>query len=576
MAVFLYKTKQITYYNDKLGAYSHSFFRFVKKTLRNGKYHLQILNNCLIIDTDHNVEVCRKTPKNELDEGMRCVGEFQTLLFTFLGGIGIFLFAVKYMGDGLQKTAGDRLRDLLDKYTTNPFMGLISGIVVTILLQSSTATTVLTIGLVNAGFMRLRQAIAVIMGANIGTTTTAFIIGLNLKEYSLPIMAVGAFLIFFFKKKKVNHIGQIVFGFGGLFYGLDLMGSSLRPLSNWEPFVDFTVRMGDNPFLGVIVGVILAVALQSSTAAIGLVQQLYEQGAMELQAALPVLIGDNIGTTLTAVLVAIGATVGARRAALTHVVFNVIGAVLVMIAFPIFVNFIAFLGEQFNLGPSMQIASAHGVYNVANVIIQFPCIALLAYIVTKLVPGDELALDYKPKHLDPIFIGNSPAIALGQAKQEIIHMADYSKKGLEQAIRYMETGEKKDAELALQYEQAINNLDREITDYLVKVSARSLSPTDSNLHSTLLNVVRDIERIGDHMENIVELKDYQKANKVKMSDIALNDLNEMFKLTYSTLEEAMDSLERDDLDKAHDVLKHEDLIDSMERKLRKQIGRAHV
>ncbi|GAF18027.1 sodium-dependent phosphate transporter [Bacillus sp. JCM 19046] len=498
------------------------------------------------------------------------MGEFQTLLFTFLGGIGIFLFSVKYMGDGLQKTAGDRLRDLLDKYTTNPFMGLISGIVVTILLQSSTATTVLTIGLVNAGFMKLRQAIGVIMGANIGTTTTAFIIGLPIREYSLPIMAVGAFLIFFFKKKKVNSIGQVVFGFGGLFYGLSLMGQSLRPLSSWQPFVDFAASMSENPLLGVVVGAILAVALQSSTAAIGLVQQLYEQGAMDLSAALPVLIGDNIGTTLTAVLVAIGATVAARRAALTHVVFNVIGAILVMLAFPLFQMFVEFLANQFSLSRTLQIAAAHGVYNVANVMIQFPFIFVLAYIVTKLVPGEELDLDYKPKHLDPIFIGNSPAIALGQAKQEVIHMADYSKKGLKQAIQYMGTGEKKDADLALQYELAINNLDREITDYLVKVSSRSLSASDSNLHSTLLNAVRDIERIGDHMENIVELKDYQKANKVTLSDVALNDLNEMFNLTYATLEEAMESLEKDDLDKAHDVLKHEELIDKMERKLRKQ------
>ncbi|WP_099300437.1 Na/Pi cotransporter family protein [Bacillus sp. Marseille-P3800] len=498
------------------------------------------------------------------------MSEFQVLLFTFLGGIGIFLFSVKYMGDGLQKTAGDGLRGLLDKYTTNPFMGLLSGIVVTILLQSSTATTVLTIGLVNAGFMTLRQAIGVIMGANIGTTTTAFIIGLPIREYALPIMAVGAFLLFFFKKKRVNAIGQVIFGFGGLFYGLSLMGQSLRPLAGWEPFVDFTARMSDNPLLGVVVGVILAVALQSSTAAIGLVQQLYEQGAMDLSAALPVLIGDNIGTTLTAVLVAIGATVAARRAALTHVVFNLFGAILVMSVFPFFVSFVDFLGNQFNLSNTLEIAAAHGVYNVANVIIQFPLIGMLAYVVTKLVPGQELDLDYKPKHLDPVFIGSSPAIALGQAKQEVIHMADYSKKGLKQAIKYMETGEKKDADLALQYELAINNLDKEITDYLVKVSSRSLSASDSNLHSTLLNAVRDIERIGDHMENIVELKDYQKANKVALSDIALKDLNEMFNLTYSTLEEAMDSLEKDDIDKANDVLKHEELIDKMERKLRKQ------
>ncbi len=329
---------------------------------------------------------------------------------------------------GCKKTAGDGLRGLLDKYTTNPFMGLLSGIVVTILLQSSTATTVLTIGLVNAGFMTLRQAIGVIMGANIGTTTTAFIIGLPIKEYALPIMAIGAFLLFFFKKKRITAIGQVIFGFGGLFYGLNLMGQSLRPLAGWEPFVEFTARMSDNPLLGVVVGVILAVALQSSTAAIGLVQQLYEQGAMDLAAALPVLIGDNIGTTLTAVLVAIGATVSARRAALTHVVFNLIGAILIMSVFPFFVMFIDFLGNQFSLSNTLQVAAAHGVYNVANVIVQFPLIGVLAYIVTKLVPGQELDLDYKPKHLDPIFIGSSPAIALGQAKQEVIHMADYSKK----------------------------------------------------------------------------------------------------------------------------------------------------
>nr|WP_090776006.1 Na/Pi cotransporter family protein [Shouchella lonarensis] len=501
---------------------------------------------------------------------MRCVEDLQALLFMFLGGVGIFLFSVKYMGDGLQKTAGDGLRNLLDRYTTNPFMGLMVGIIVTILLQSSSATTVLTVGLVNAGFMRLRQSVAVIMGANIGTTTTAFIIGLNLKEYSLPIMAIGAFLIFFFKIKKVNNIGQIIFGFGGLFYGLALMGSSLRPLSSWEPFVDFTIRMGEHPVLGVIVGVILAVSLQSSSAAIGLVQQLYEQGAIGLQAALPVLIGDNIGTTITAILVSIGATVAARRAALTHVMFNVLGAILIMIIFPFFVNFIEFLAGQFNLNPSMQIAAAHGVYNTANVLIQFPFIAVLVLIVTKLVPGEELELDYKPKHLDPIFIGSSPGIALGQAKQEVLHMASYSQHALKHAIRYMETGEKKDADKALKYEDAINNLDKEITEYLIKVSSRSLSASDSNTHSVLLNVVRDIERIGDHMENIVELKDYQKANKVTLSDVAIQDLNEMFELTHSTLQSAMDSLEHDDLDKAHEVLKHEELIDKMERKLRKQ------
>ncbi len=492
------------------------------------------------------------------------------MLFTFIGGLGIFLFSIKYMGDGLQKAAGDRLRDLLDRFTTNPFMGVLAGMLTTILLQTSTGATVLTIGLVNAGFMTLRQAIGVIMGANIGTTATAFIIGLDMQAISLPIMALGAFMLFFFRIKQVNNYGQVFFGFGGLFYGLGLIGDGLSPLTEMQAFADLTVSMGENPLLGIIAGIILSVVFQSSTAAIGLVQQLFNQGAFDLAVALPVLFGDNIGTTVTAVIAAIGASVAARRAALTHVMFNLIGVTLVMLVFPIFRNVIEFLAVQLNLNPPMQIAVAHGLYNTANVIIQFPFIAVLALIVTKLVPGEELALDYKPKHLDTRFIGNSPAIALGQAKQEVLHMAGYSQKALEQAIRYMRSGDKKDAEVALQYEQAINNLDKEITDYLVKVSSRSLSQHDSDLHSTLLSAVRDIERIGDHMENIVELKDYQKANKVHISDVAINDLNEMFELTSSTLQEAIHALEEGDLDKAHDVLEKEEQIDKMERKLRKQ------
>ncbi|WP_059102551.1 Na/Pi cotransporter family protein [Shouchella shacheensis] len=496
--------------------------------------------------------------------------ELQEVLFTFIGGLGIFLFSIKYMGDGLQKAAGDRLRDLLDRFTTNPFMGVLAGMLTTILLQTSTGATVLTIGLVNAGFMTLRQAIGVIMGANIGTTATAFIIGLDMQAISLPIMALGAFMLFFFRIKQVNNYGQVFFGFGGLFYGLGLIGDGLSPLTEMQAFADLTVSMGENPLLGIIAGIILSVVFQSSTAAIGLVQQLFNQGAFDLAVALPVLFGDNIGTTVTAVIAAIGASVAARRAALTHVMFNLIGVTLVMLVFPIFRNVIEFLAVQLNLNPPMQIAVAHGLYNTANVIIQFPFIAVLALIVTKLVPGEELALDYKPKHLDTRFIGNSPAIALGQAKQEVLHMAGYSQKALEQAIRYMRSGDKKDAEVALQYEQAINNLDKEITDYLVKVSSRSLSQHDSDLHSTLLSAVRDIERIGDHMENIVELKDYQKANKVHISDVAINDLNEMFELTSSTLQEAIHALEEGDLDKAHDVLEKEEQIDKMERKLRKQ------
>ncbi|GAE24751.1 sodium-dependent phosphate transporter [Halalkalibacter wakoensis JCM 9140] len=496
--------------------------------------------------------------------------DLQTILFMFFGGLGIFLFGIKYMGDGLQKVAGEGLRDVLDKFTTNPVMGVFAGLFVTVLLQTSTGTTVLTIGLVNAGFMTLKQAIGVIMGANIGTTVTAFIIGIKISAYALPIIAVGAALIFFIKAKKVNNYGQVVFGFGALFYGLELMGNGLKPLRELEAFAELTVSMSENPLLGVLIGTIFTVAVQSSSASIGLLQQLYEQGAMGLDAALPVLFGDNIGTTITAILAAIGASVAAKRAALTHVIFNLIGTIIVLIIYPFFFQFISFLAVELGLNRPMTIAFAHGIFNVSNTMIQLPFVAILAIIVTKLVPGEEYSIEYKAKHLDPRFIGSSPAIALGQAKQEVLRMAEFSERGLYEVSQYLENGQKRHAEMSIQFEEAINNLDRKITDYLIQISSRSLSAHDSKLHSMLMDTVRDIERIGDHIENIVELKDYQKVNKVHISDKALEDLREMSELTLETLREAIQSLELIDGDLARSVLEKEEKIDKMERKLRKQ------
>ncbi|WP_332632116.1 Na/Pi cotransporter family protein [Halalkalibacter flavus] len=496
--------------------------------------------------------------------------DLQTLLFMFFGGLGIFLFGIKYMGDGLQKVAGDGLRDVLDKFTTNPVMGVFAGLFVTVLLQTSTGTTVLTIGLVNAGFMTLKQAIGVIMGANIGTTVTAFIIGIKISAYALPIIAIGAALIFFIKAKKVNNYGQVVFGFGALFYGLELMGTGLKPLRELEAFAELTVSMSENPLLGVLIGTIFTVAVQSSSASIGLLQQLYEQGAMGLDAALPVLFGDNIGTTITAILAAIGASVAAKRAALTHVIFNLIGTIIVLIIYPFFFQFISFLAVELGLNRPMTIAFAHGIFNVSNTMIQLPFVAILAIIVTKLVPGEEYSIEYKAKHLDPRFIGSSPAIALGQAKQEVLRMAEFSERGLYEVSQYLENGQKRHAEMSIQFEEAINNLDRKITDYLIQISSRSLSAHDSKMHSMLMDTVRDIERIGDHIENIVELKDYQKVNKVHISEKALEDLREMSELTLSTLKEAIQSLELLDGDLARSVLEKEEKIDKMERKLRKQ------
>lgn len=474
------------------------------------------------------------------------------------------------MGDGLQKSAGDRLRDLLDKFTSNPFMGVLSGIVVTVLIQSSSGTTVLTVGLVNAGFMTFRQAIGVIMGANIGTTVTAFIIGLDIGEYALPILAVGCFLLFFFKSQKVNAIGQAIFGFGALFFGLELMSSGMSPLRSLETFHELTVSMSESSILGIVIGTVFTMIVQSSSATVGILQGLFSEGAIELKAAIPVLFGDNIGTTITAVLASIGASVAARRAAFTHVFFNLVGTIIFTIILGWFTSYVTFLQTYLNLNPEMTIAFAHGSFNVANTIIQFPFIGAIAWLITKIVPGEDTIIEYNPQHLDPIFIQQSSTLALDQAKAEIIRMGEYACKGLEETNSYAITKQKKHSDMAMQIEQALNNLDRHITSYLIKISVSTLSDQESAKHNVLMDVVRDIERIGDHFENIIELIDYKTSNKVMITEHAQEDLNHMFELTIVTVKQAIKALEQMDREEALAVIQKENQIDKMEREYRKK------
>lgn len=496
--------------------------------------------------------------------------DLQAIIFEFLGGLGIFLLGIKFMGDGLQKSAGDRLKDILDRFTSNPLLGVFAGIVVTALIQSSSGTTVLTVGLVNAGFMTLRQAIGVIMGANIGTTITAFIIGLDIGEYALPIMAVGCFMLFFFKNQKVNAVGQAVFGFGALFFGLNLMSGGMAPLRELEAFHELTVNMSDNPILGVVIGTVFTVIVQSSSATIGVIQGLYAEGAVTLEAALPVLFGDNIGTTITAILAGIGASVAARRASLTHVIFNLIGATIFLVLLVPFTKYVTFLQSTLNLNGEMTLAFAHGSFNVINTIIQLPFIAVLAWIVTKLVPGKDVLIEYTPKHLDPRFINQSTSLALGQAKEEVVRMGEYATKALEETSLYLSTKQQKHANLAMQIEGAINNLDKEITQYLINISGGSMTEAESATHSALLDAVRDIERIGDHAENIIELIEYNISNKVDLTELAMDDLNEMFDLTILTVKETVEALRTVDKEQALAVVHKENRIDEMEQTFRKK------
>ena len=496
--------------------------------------------------------------------------DWQQILFHFLGGLGLFLFSIKFMGDGLQKSAGNRLRTILDRFTTNPFMGILAGIFVTVLIQSSSGTTVITVGLVSAGLMTLRQAIGVIMGANIGTTVTAFIIGIDIGEYAYPILLMGSVMLFFFKSAKVQNIGQILFGFGGLFIGLDLMSSGLAPLRHLPVFTSLIVEMSHSPILSVIVGTVFTLIVQSSSATIGILQGLYAENLISLEAALPVLFGDNIGTTITAVLAAIGASIVAKRAAAVHVLFNVVGTIIFLILLGPFTHFMIWITGMLHLEPKMQIAFAHGTFNVANTLIQLPFIGLWAYLVTKLLPEREKKSDKIALYLDETLIEKSPSIAIGQAKKEVIHMGNLSLDGLKASLSYLKTNNPNDAEFSKILEKNINILDEEITKYLVKIFPHSITPRDSNELQAMLNLVCDIERIGDHSENIIEQINFMNERNIELSELARNEVYEMFELTIRSVALSIEALDKGDLSKARRVYELEDEIDEMERYLRKQ------
>lgn len=500
---------------------------------------------------------------------MLALSNWEFIIFEFIGGLGLFLFSIRYLGDGLQRAYGKQLQLAMHRFTVHPLVGVLSGLVVTVLIQSSTATSILVVGLVNAGYLTLRQAVSVLMGANIGTTLTAFFIGIDLIKFGLPIMALGAFLIYFFVNQRTQQIGKVLFGAGGIFYGLTLIGEGLHPVLDMEAFQSLAASMHSDPITGVAIGTFTTIVVQSSGATVAILQELYAQNGIDLKGAMPVLLGDNLGTTLTAMLAAIGATVQAKRAALSHVMFNAIGMVAFLLILPLFVDIVAWMQQAFELNDKLTIASAHGFYNVASTLLLLPFLGSFVWLITKIIPGEEEKPMALNNHLDPLFIQQSPVLALEQAKLEVLHMGRLAVDGLEQASTYANNHERQFADLAMQLEKEVNRKDREITDYLSKISTNTLSEEESIMHAALLDAIRDIERIGDHFENVVEFVDFQISSNIKLTREAQQELNSMFDLTIMTVKQALEALDKQDRETALAVLQKEDKIDKMERAYRK-------
>lgn len=488
-----------------------------------------------------------------------------------LGGFGLFLFGIKFLGDGLKNVAGDKLREFIDRFTSKAWMGVLVGLIVTVFIQSSSATTAITIGFIRAGLMRLEQAVGIIMGANIGTTITAFLIGLKIEHYALHIVFIGSMMILFARRKRTSYLGQTILGFGILFYGLSMMGDELKLLKDVPVFMNLTDQMSTHPILGLFSGLAMTLVIQSSSAAIGIVQKIYEAGGMSLEAALPFVFGSNIGTTITAILAALGGSLASKRAAGIHTLFNVLGTIIAMILLKQFIQLDRMLTEYFNLNSMMQIAVAHIIFNVVATIAFYPLIKWLVRLIRVIIPGDEPdRREVDISSMDTEIISRLPSAALQISKNVTLKMGDIALEAFEDTRKYLLKGNKNDLEAVLQLETIINSLDSKITDYLLLIAREGLSENDLEEYTTNLQIIKNLERIGDLSVNLTEFFEMIFDANEKLSDQAIEDINQMYDLVSHMLTRALRIFSEKDFNLHTSVLEDENYLDLLEYKARQK------
>lgn len=492
---------------------------------------------------------------------------------SFLGGFGLFLFGMEYMGEGLQKAAGSKMKNLLGVLTTNRFLGVLVGAGVTGLIQSSSATTVMVVGFVNAGLMSLKQAVGVIMGANVGTTATAWIVSLGewtefLKPSVLaPIcIVIGVVMTMFAKRQQIKHIGQILFGFGGLFLGLDMMSNAASPLRGLEEVKNLFVVLGSNPLLGILVGAVVTAVIQSSSASVGILQALATAALVPWNSAIYIILGQNIGTCVTAILSSIGASKNAKRAATIHFLFNLIGSLIFAI-----IALIGFSWFAPNLGETMidvtQISVVHTVFNVLNTILLFPFAGGLVYLAERIITGGEEGEEGELKHLDERIL-ETPSFAVENAVKEVVRMGSIAEQNVKTATQALFEKDMKKVGEVFEREKVINQLQHGINHYLVKLSNVNLSEYEHTIVTGLFHTVSDIERVGDHAENIAELAQSLMEKDLTFSDMAKKELQDISSIALECFELSMKAYEFNDKTIANRALPLEEKVDRMEDKLR--------
>ena len=497
-------------------------------------------------------------------------------IFTLVGGLGMFFLGMKTMSEALRKVAGDSFKNTLEVITRKPIFGLAVGTFVTALIQSSSATTVMTVGFVNAGLLSLRQAISIVLGANIGTTLTAWLVSFlaifKITRYALPLIGIGFFLTMLGKKQKVRRWGQLLLGFGLLFVGLGFIKEAFGPLQERELLRTFIIRFGSYPGLGILVGMVVTIALQSSSATIALLQILAFSGVIDFQVAIPIILGENIGTTITAELAALGTNVNARRTARSHALLNVFG--VIYMAVPVYLGWYGKLIEAIIPGPVTQgnimvhIALAHTIFNVINSICVFlPLVRVLERAATRLTPIRKDSLEPAPMYLERHLLDN-PALAIQQAIKELIRMAEMAKNALDNGIVCFFDHDPSLEEQVRKQEEAVDLLQKEITQYLIEISEKNLDESEAEEIPVLVHSVNDVERIGDHAENIIELAVRKQDQRLEISDRALAELRQIADHTLSMFEEVLLTLREQDDKAAARVLEREKSLDAMQVQLK--------
>lgn len=502
------------------------------------------------------------------------------VITTLLGGLAVFIYGMNLMSDGLQKAAGDKMKNILALLTKNPFIGVLAGALTTAVLQSSSATTVMVIGFVSAGLMNLPQAISIVLGANIGTTITAQLIAFKVGDYAWLFVLIGFIMYFFMKKENFVNAGQTIFAFGLLFLGINTMGHIMKPLAATPEVAQMFLAVKGIPILGVIIGALVTLVIQSSSAAIAVLQNLACQAGPDgvssvigLEGALPILFGTNIGTTITAVFAAIGSSINAKRTAAAHIIFNVTGTILFMFLIPIFSKIIQAVspeGIEFEI-ISRQIANAHMFFNIINTLIFLPFIWILVKIVVKLVPGkDTDVLPSEPLYLDYNII-EQPVFSIHLATKELSRIANFTLQMITEAKKSFLANDNDSLNSVFDTEDTVNILQKHTVKYLASIlGSDTLTEQQSKIVSGLIHIASDIEHIGDNCTNIAEFANEKIKHGYEFSDIACAEIYECFDQASRMTRDSIKALETGDVNLANDVLAQEVEMNKTEDRLKKE------